>query len=51
MMLKLLQGYTYMGSGFLIDDNVLLTAGHCLYNTKSYGSWGDHIYLLDFCDS
>lgn len=33
----------YVGTGFLIEDNVLITAGHNLYNTKEYGGWCDYI--------
>lgn len=41
-------GTTYRGSGFIVDDNVIATCGHCLYDTDSDVFYNNYtIYVYD----
>lgn len=43
--MKASNGLNYVGSGWLIQNNVLITAGHCVYN-KSSGGWKESIIVI-----
>lgn len=37
---------TYVGSGFLVDGNTMLTASHCVYNPKFDNGYADYIVVM-----
>lgn len=40
------KGYgDYVGTGFLVSNDTLLTASHCIYNTK-FGGWMDYMIVM-----
>lgn len=36
-------GDTFKGTGFILSDNYIVTAGHCVYNKHDFGGWAKSI--------
>ncbi|KAI1754930.1 trypsin-like cysteine/serine peptidase domain-containing protein [Xylaria castorea] len=42
--------FVYEGSGWLIDDSTVVTAGHCVYNIARSGHWSENLGIVRAVD-